>query len=127
MGSRPDIKSTTDTFRFLIEQLPENKRLLFDQCTNGPQVLIGIKELRLIEKHDGNSKGVRRFVNAVEPLCSALDVLCQIDPIHLATVWGGLRVVIQVSILLQNLLKSYADEPSSQVITNASLRNSWKA
>ncbi|GAB1320035.1 hypothetical protein MFIFM68171_10245 [Madurella fahalii] len=82
---------------FLIEQLPDRERKLFDECTNGPQVLAGISKLRLIEQNDGNSKGVRRFIEALHPLCSALDVLCQVDPIHFATVWGGIRVVLQLA------------------------------
>ncbi|KAH6876586.1 hypothetical protein B0T10DRAFT_497773 [Thelonectria olida] len=98
MGTRPNIKSTADTFRFLIEQLPKEDRLVFDECTNGPQVLIGIQKLRFIENHDnGHAKGISRFIEAVQPLCSALDVLCQVDPIHFATVWGGLRVLIQLA------------------------------
>ena len=105
MATSDSLKRSTESFRFLVEQLPPAKRELFDQCNNATSLLYGIESLDLIKYHDVNTKRIKWFVELLQPFSSAMDVLCQLDPIHFATVWGGLRVIIQVCAPLGILLR----------------------
>ena len=129
MATSDSLKRSTESFRFLVEQLPPAKRELFDQCNNATSLLFGIESLDLIKYHDVNTKRIKWFVELLQPFSSAMDVLCQLDPIHFATVWGGLRVIIQVCAPLGtcHVGGNYGADRSSLLTTlRDSLTSSWR-
>jgi hypothetical protein len=38
----------------------------------------------------------KTFIEAVQPMFKVLDTFNLVDPMHVASLWGGVRVVLQV-------------------------------
>lgn len=87
-------------YQHMVETLPDEYRNLFQSCHNEQIFLTdldGIKRLKFGKgiSHTRHLPRIQTFVQSVQPLFAALDVFCQVDPIHFATVWGGIRVLVQ--------------------------------
>lgn len=97
------VKAAT-RFRSLVETLPDDHRRLFSSCRDGDTLLEGVRSLEILEKNrDHRYLGrIQSFIAAVQPFFSAIDVLSQVDPLHFALVWGGVRVLIQVRTYLSS-------------------------
>ncbi|KAH7370142.1 hypothetical protein BKA65DRAFT_561623 [Rhexocercosporidium sp. MPI-PUGE-AT-0058] len=85
---------STSTLRSLVETLPEEYQREFRKCTTGEEVLNGLQEYGANWRTNSHRLGV--FIQAMKPFLTAVDVFVQCDPIHAGTLWGGLRVVIQL-------------------------------
>ena len=83
---------------------------LFSSCNTPNDLLEQVSQLDFVKKsRQRQSKYVdpiQPFVAQLQPYFAAVDVLVQCDPIHAAAVWGGLRVVIQVSNSLSSTLST---------------------
>ncbi|KAH7413059.1 hypothetical protein BKA64DRAFT_344230 [Cadophora sp. MPI-SDFR-AT-0126] len=93
-------------YRVLVETLPSEHHELFLSCCTGEALLDDVKALKILK--DGKKVRqlgrIQKFVKSCEPMFAALDVFSQVDPIHFGTVWGGVRVLVQ---LTANFLNFY--------------------
>jgi hypothetical protein len=93
-------KAAAAKFLLSIKSLSDEQQNLFASCTTPKQLLQDIQKLDAIKnkRRFGNQHSARieRFVKQVKPYFDVVDIVVQCDPIHAATVWGGLRLVIQV-------------------------------
>jgi hypothetical protein len=90
------LKSAAAGFRFLIETLPQDQRVLLSSCSNKIEFERQVERLNEFENVQRHSQRIDCFIGAVSPFFDVIDMISQVDPIHIATVWGGLRVIIQV-------------------------------
>ncbi|KAG4438258.1 hypothetical protein IFR05_006240 [Cadophora sp. M221] len=88
------LRDSTNTLRSLVETLPEEYQREFRKCTVGGEVLKGLDEYGANWRTNSRRLGV--FIQAMKPFLTAVDVFVQCDPIHAGTLWGSLRVVIQL-------------------------------
>jgi hypothetical protein len=100
-------------YRCLVETLPDEYYKLFISCHSRDVLLDSIKALEILKsgKTVRHLDRIQSFIRSFQPLFSAMDVFCQVDPIHFGTVWGGVRVLVQVCIL--------SPKQVSKLITNA--------
>ncbi|PVH77673.1 hypothetical protein DL98DRAFT_423446 [Cadophora sp. DSE1049] len=93
-------------YRSLVETLPLEHYETFLSCCTGEALLDDVKALKILK--DGKKVRqlgrIQKFVKSCEPMFAALDVFSQVDPIHFGTVWGGVRVLVQ---LTANFLNFY--------------------
>lgn len=87
-------------YRCLVETLPDEYYKLFISCHSSEVLLDGIKALEILKsgKTVRHLNRIQSFIRSFQPLFSAMDVFCQVDPIHFGTVWGGVRVLVEVCI-----------------------------
>jgi hypothetical protein len=84
---------------FISTLSPDHKQL-FSSCQRPEDLLEQISQLDGIKVASQRQRSyldsVKTFITRLQPYFNAIDVLVQCDPIHAASVWGALRVVIQV-------------------------------
>lgn len=93
-GANASLGASTNTLRNLVETLPEDYQEVFRKCTTSEGVLWNFQDYGAGWRTHSRRLGV--FIQAMKPFFTAVDVFVQCDPIHAATLWGVLRVVIQV-------------------------------
>lgn len=93
--------AAADRFRLLVESLPDEERELFGSCSNADKLLNNIETLE--SKNRNKGKDWRRymeltetFIEAVQPMFKVLDTFNLVDPTQVASLWGGVRIVLQV-------------------------------
>lgn len=96
------VMGVADRFRLLVESLLDEERQLFESCNNADKLFENVKDLES-KNHHNKGKDRRRYVEltktiieAVQPMFKILDTFNLVDPMHVASVWGGVRVVLQV-------------------------------
>ncbi|EHK48703.1 hypothetical protein TRIATDRAFT_93713 [Trichoderma atroviride IMI 206040] len=94
--------AAADRFRLLVESLPDEERELFGSCSNADKLLNNIETLE--SKNRNKGKDWRRymeltetFIEAVQPMFKVLDTFNLVDPTQVASLWGGVRIVLQVT------------------------------
>jgi hypothetical protein len=92
-----------DRFRLLVESLPDEERQLFESCNNADKLLENVKILESKTSNKGKDRRrymelTKTFVEALQPMIRILDTFNMVDPMHVASIWGGVRVVLQVII-----------------------------
>ncbi|KAM0264931.1 hypothetical protein ACHAQJ_000447 [Trichoderma viride] len=101
------VLGASDRFRLLIESLPDEERQLFASCNNADNLLDNVKAFEFGgERRDDQGKKMSRryieliktFIEAVQPMFGIMDLLSSVNPLHVATVWGGIRVVLQLTL-----------------------------
>lgn len=95
------VMGAADRFRVLIESLPDEERQLFESCNNADKLLKNIKNLERKNLNKGKDRRrymelTKTFIEAVQPMFKVLDTFNLVDPMHVASLWGGVRVVLQV-------------------------------
>lgn len=95
------VMGAADRFRLLVESLPDEERRLFESCNNADKLLENIKKLESKPLNKGKDRRrymelTKTFVEALQPMFKILDTFNLVDPMHVASVWGGVRVVLQV-------------------------------
>jgi hypothetical protein len=103
-GANASLGASTNTLRNIVETLPEYYQEEFRKCTTSEGVIRYIQDYGAEWHTHGRRLGV--FIQAMEPFFTAVDVFVQCDPIHAATLWGGLRVVIQVCYRFVDMMRS---------------------
>ncbi|KAH8589069.1 hypothetical protein B0O99DRAFT_692943 [Bisporella sp. PMI_857] len=88
------LDNSTGKLRSLVETLPDEYQEEFMKCTTGDKVLERLQEYGAEWRTHRRRLGV--FVQSMKPFFAAFDIFVQCDPIHAATLWGGLRVVLQL-------------------------------
>lgn len=98
------LMGAADRFRLLVESLPDEERQLFESCNHVDKLLDNIRTFESKNHKHRDSKDRRRymeltrtFTEAMQPMFKILDTFNPVDPMHVATIWGGVRVVLQVS------------------------------
>lgn len=108
--SDADLKAAEAVFLRSVQSLPSAQHLLFVSCTSATRLLKAVKGLDAVVKSQRTSKQtvgrIQRLTEKLEPFFRVVDTLVQCDPIHAATVWGGLRFIIQVSGVILHILVS---------------------
>jgi hypothetical protein len=81
--------------------LSPDHQQLFSSCKCPEDLLEQISQLHGIktgsQRQSNYLDSDRTFITRLEPYFNAVDVLVQCNPAHAASVWGALRVVIQVT------------------------------
>jgi hypothetical protein len=95
-GSSRSIQKLATTHRGLVELLPKDCQYAFDDCTTPADLLDDLKSLDIIKENPQVLSRIENFVDTIWPFFQAMDVLCQSEPIYAGTVWGGIRIAIQV-------------------------------
>jgi hypothetical protein len=93
-GANTSLGASTSTLRSLVETLPEEYQKEFKKCTTGEDVLKSIQDYGADWRT--HTRRLGGFIQSMKPFFTAVDIFVQCDPIHAGTLWGGLRVVIQV-------------------------------
>lgn len=99
------VMGAADRFRLLVESLPDEERQLFESCNNADKLFDNIKSFESQNHNKGKGGKDRRrymeltktFIEAVQPMFKILDTFNLVDPTHVASIWGGVRVVLQVT------------------------------
>jgi hypothetical protein len=99
-GANTSLGASTSTLRSLVETLPEEYQKEFKKCTTGEDVLKSLQDYGADWRTHTRRLGV--FIQSMKPFFTAVDIFAQCDPIHAGTLWGGLRVVIQVRHIFVN-------------------------
>ena len=90
------LKQTVAKLTFLITQLPKQHQENFQSCYTETDLLNAVEKLNAFKHGRTHARRLNHFIENTKPFFAALDVICQIDTVHFATVWGGIRVIIQV-------------------------------
>lgn len=85
--------------RRLVEALPDEYQEAFGKCTTGDEVLKDLQDYGTAWNTRNRKLGT--FIRVMKPFFTAMDVFVSCDPMHAATLWGALRVVIAVCSALQ--------------------------
>ncbi|KAL7934330.1 hypothetical protein V8C35DRAFT_280075 [Trichoderma chlorosporum] len=90
----------------LVEALPDDFQDRFRECTNGDKVLDSLKDYGTA--WNARNRRLGTFIRVMKPFFTAMDVFVSCDPIHAATLWGALRVVIALGINFNEFLDKVA-------------------
>jgi hypothetical protein len=90
------IKNTAAKLRFLVTRLPKRHQENFQSCFTDTDLLHATENLNAFRRGRTHAGRLDSFIGNVKPFFAALDVLSQVDPVHFATVWGSIRVILQV-------------------------------
>jgi hypothetical protein len=90
------IKNTAAKLRFLVTQLPKRHQENFQSCFTDTDLVYASENLNAFRRGRTHAERLGDFIENVKPFFAALDVLSQVDPVHFGTVWGGIRVILQV-------------------------------
>lgn len=100
MADNEIFKAASADFVSSIENLPARERVIFSSCSTPNQLIADVRKLDVIVKEKRRAKlylaPIERVTERLRFYFAAIDVLVQCDPIHAATAWGSLRLVIQV-------------------------------
>ncbi|KAL7910353.1 hypothetical protein GGI35DRAFT_448574 [Trichoderma velutinum] len=88
--------------RRLVEALPDEYQEAFRKCTSGDRVLEDLKDYGTAWNTRNRRLGT--FIRVMKPFFTAMDVFVSCDPMHAATLWGALRVVIALGITFHEFL-----------------------
>ncbi|UKZ82608.1 hypothetical protein TrVFT333_010401 [Trichoderma virens FT-333] len=88
--------------RRLVEALPDDYQERFRECTTGDKVLESLKDYGTAWNTRNRRLGT--FIWVMKPFFTAMDVFVSCDPMHAATLWGTLRVVIALGITFNEFL-----------------------
>ena len=88
-----------EKFVSAIERLPQVHRDLFVTCESSDDLFNQLQALQEKHKHRRTKTICTRILGVSDSFnkyFAALDVFAQCDPIHAGTVWGGIRVIVEV-------------------------------
>ncbi|PNP58999.1 hypothetical protein THARTR1_01247 [Trichoderma harzianum] len=88
--------------RRLVEALPDEYQEAFRKCTTGEEVLKDLQDYGTAWNTRNRRLGI--FIRVMKPFFTAMDVFVSCDPMHAATLWGALRVVIALGITFHEFL-----------------------
>ncbi|KKP06868.1 hypothetical protein THAR02_01065 [Trichoderma harzianum] len=88
--------------RRLVAALPDEYQEAFGKCTTGDEVLKDLQDYGTAWNTRNRKLGT--FIRVMKPFFTAMDVFVSCDPMHAATLWGALRVVIALGITFHEFL-----------------------
>jgi hypothetical protein len=89
------IKNAVAKLCFLVTQLPKLHQENFQSCFTDTDLLHAAENLNCFRPGRTHARRLGHFIDNAKPLFSALDVLSQVDPVHFATLWGAISVILQ--------------------------------
>lgn len=95
------VMGAANRFRLLVESLPDEERQLIESCNNADKLIENIKDYESQNHNKGKDRRrymelTKTFIEAVEPVFKILSIFNSVDPMHVASIWGRVRVVLQV-------------------------------
>ncbi|KAL4938541.1 hypothetical protein BDV06DRAFT_200740 [Aspergillus oleicola] len=100
-ASNMTFKNVAEDFVLSVNYVSPQHKHLVSSCRSPGDLLDQITKLEFLQKarrREAQYIGpIRRIIERLDPYFKAIDVLVQCDPIHAASVWGSLRVVIQLA------------------------------